>query len=108
LQLGQRVRFERVLERQCVEVECSPAVPKFAIPARTRWERHWLPVEREGEGIVTGLRSLTNGWSDYDPEEGHTWNHTGHVRCALVTVSLHRKPVPVPLDALESMEVEHV
>lgn len=101
LTLGLRVRFDKVLKRTSVEVEAAPALPQYNVPARKRWERHWLAVEQAGEGIVTGLRSLTNGYTRYDREDGNEWVHTGHVRCVLVAVSLHRKPIPVPLDALE-------
>lgn len=90
-QLGQRVRFTQVLQRMDVKVG-----------ARARHERHWLSVERAGEGVLVGYRTQSNGYTEWwGPEEGSEWRQTGTVRCALVATNLYRNPERVPLEALE-------
>ena len=96
LLLGTPVRFSAVLERQ--EIDLTAA--RGGIP---HYEQHWLPIPRDGSGILVGYRTLTNGYTHRWSEDGYMlreWKHTSTVRCALVAFSLYRRPVFVPLDNL--------
>ena len=59
------------------------------------WERQPEPVS----GILIGLRHLQSGISD-----GEGWEAKEYVPCALIVSGLRRRPIPVPLAALEAEE----
>jgi hypothetical protein len=107
LPLGTPVSFTHELKRK--EVDTKPDEPtQGAAPfAASRFQQHWLPVERTGVGFVMGYRSLTNGYTDVfsDGEWGYesqvrAWVNVSNTPAAVVAVDLFRKPVLVPIDAL--------
>lgn len=111
LPLGTPVRFTHELKRR--EVDTKPDEPtQGAAPfACSRFQQHWLPVEREGVGFVMGYRSLTNGYTDVfsDGEWGYesqirAWVNVSNTPAAVVAVDLFRKPLLVPLDALHKRD----
>ena len=52
-------------------------------------------------GMVIGLRTLSNGFIDYNSDYGYIYNPTEYLQAALVAFDLRRKPILVPLDAVQ-------
>lgn len=98
MQLGMRVRFRRPLGRKYV--------PRNNLkPPRKEWQpdQFWKP-DRWKEGILIGVRTLTDG--DYDfggHEEQASLYNTTHFRAALVVESLSTNPVRVRFEDVEPM-----
>lgn len=88
--LGERVTFSSVLKRQRVDTAVH----------NVRFQLHWLPVEKRGEGLVVGYRTLVNGYTVYDRHDGNQWVPVSTVKCVLVAFNLYRLPACVPLDAI--------
>lgn len=62
------------------------------------WEKTSLKTPMEV--VLIGIRTLSNGTTDYDPECGYMYNGDEHFQALLVTDKLSRKPfyvTPTPL-----------
>lgn len=95
LALGTRVRCSNTLHRTS-----SPSIEHTAggYAVEKRWEPHHLELfrfqhpERSGEGIVVGIRTLSNGQASY--YEDHTaFRASGTVTAVIIAHHLRRKPV---------------
>jgi hypothetical protein len=61
------------------------------------WER--LPVKTEG--LFIGFRTLYDGVNKWDSDSGNTFYPKSHFTAALVVPGPRRKPILVPMDAME-------
>jgi hypothetical protein len=103
--LGQRVTFTHTLRR---------ATKGWTTEAGGGWEKVWA-VDRadcrwaRGDvipqtGIIIGLRTLSNGIAtDNGPDTGSGYMHKQNVPAALIATGLRRRPVFVPLDAVQAV-----
>lgn len=48
-------------------------------------------------GVIVGIRTLSNGRTDFDNEAGYMYSPNYFFKALLVSVSLYRKPILVPL-----------
>lgn len=132
LPLGQRVRFTQILKRQYVRVPenfgfnpdidiDAPLTVRMIADMKSavrnarefessdylthRDEVHWLPEDLPAakEGVVVGYRTLQNGSCITEAYGERHWRTSSTVQGALVSYNLHRKPVFVPLSALERL-----
>jgi len=91
MKLGQKVKFGAAIYRR-----------------REGRSRRWVRIEFAGEGVLVGLRNLTNGEmvSDYDGYYGsHRYYEAQETfRAAIVATHLWQKPVYVPVEDLEVVE----
>lgn len=82
MQLGDSVVFSAVLRRKS-RVE----------------HRQWMPMEcNDTAGILIGYRTLSNGTTEWDREEGTIYHPTEYINVALIAYSLYRAPIYAPLD----------
>lgn len=100
MKIGQRVRVKRHLARRSVRDYT------LATWHPAHLQQEWVPQDLKSpvEGIVTGLRTRWNGYTQWDSEEGNTFIQTGHVPAVLVTFSLHRNPLNVSPEDLEVVD----
>jgi hypothetical protein len=96
--LGQKVKSEVWLERKFERYTAHDDYDNEETVGECVWERTPAHVA----GILIGIRSLQNGAWD----ENGAWTASGRVRAALIVTGLYRKPVRVPLDALEEVCLE--
>lgn len=104
LELGQRVRYAATLRRA---VEYAPLqFGQWTNRRRKVWKRgDWRGEPDPGEGIVVGLRTLADGFSDWESEEvGYVFTPTDRHSAVLIAYDLRRKPV---LALLEDVEAIH-
>lgn len=97
LELGQKVRFKKVLRR----VNVSPPGRQF----RQLWE--WVPVAitHETEGIVAGTRTVYKGESIWGGgEEASYFKASGHTPAVLVAYDMRKKPYYVRPEDLEVID----
>ena len=105
LQLGQRVRYTSRLGR-FTDLEAVPKSPD------KQWVKRWRPLpDSDGEGIVVGLRTLQEGWTDSwtegDELGSYTirqWMRLGTVKVALVAHNLRDKPAYVAIGDVEVVD----
>lgn len=96
LELGQKVRFGKRLER--INVTPRPSRGRF-----TAYE--WQPVPIEStEGVVVGTRTVYNGRSVWQPEEGGYFVQEKSVPAVLVSFNMRKAPIYVHPDDLEIIE----
>jgi len=79
--LGQPITFTSVLKRDTSDY-----------PRKT-----WRAVPQTGQGVIVGLRSLQNGYTQNDIEEGRSWVLKTITPAFLVAVHLRKSPIYVPL-----------
>lgn len=111
LELGQRVRYAATLRRA---VEYAPLQRgQWTKRRRKVWKRgDWRGEPDPGEGIVVGLRRLSDGYADWiSEEEGYGFSPTETHQAVLIAYSTRRRPVlalledvePLPDPALEAI-----
>lgn len=99
MQLGDHVRFSHVFQRKDVfRNEINTHVQEWT---PTPYADTHFGKQTNGVGIVTGIRTMPNGYTTYG-EDGREWHATGSVTGYLVTYNLRRRPVYVPLDRILS------
>ena len=93
LKLGQKVSFDTVYHRY------SKSIPnKWGNYSRGRykyWEKHQCDKK---EGIIVGLRTLSNGETHYDGEDGYYYARSESVLAALVAIDIRLSILKVPLE----------
>lgn len=101
-QLGDRVKYKNGLRRRYK-----------ALPTLWQSERVWEPVnfvhnhpEDHGEGVVVGIRTLSNGVVTYDAEEGNTYRQKETFQALVIAHSMRSKPVYVRLEDVELITKE--
>ena len=89
--LGQKVIYKSVMKR----------ISSYDNEARAN-KRYYIEMHHEPiEGVVIGIRTVHNGWSEYTGEgEGYIFSHESSIQVALVATSLYRNPEKVLLSAL--------
>ena len=87
----QRVRFDRVLRRTCSNYE-----------DRRFWQE--IPLSKKLEGVVIGVRTLSEGKVHYIYEEGNYYEHKNNVFALLVVFSPYRNPVYVLPGSVERID----
>jgi hypothetical protein len=93
-ELGQKIRVESTLTRKSKFVKESDLSPyKYEVKF---WDETKLrnPVD----GIVVGIRSLSNGRNHYIPEYGNDYEPKEHFRALIVAYHLSRKPLLVKIN----------
>lgn len=61
--------------------------------------KEWTEVDSKfKQGIVVGYRTISNGFVDYD--DAATFDKKEHLQAVLVSFSLYRKPVLVPVNSI--------
>lgn len=92
-QLGDRVHFQNPLVRNFRRVDREKYGRKVSIDLKV-WEPN--PFAARREGIVVGVRTLSNGERVYiGYEEGLTFAPEEHFTAYLVAFDMRRKPVHV-------------
>lgn len=92
LKLGQKVSFNVYYARYCKTIN-----GKYGW-SRNRY-KYWEKMSCDKkEGIVVGLRTLSNGSVNYDSEEGYTYTVDKPVLAALVAISVRYSIIKVPLE----------
>lgn len=90
--LGQRIVFnQRLVRRTYYNYRANGYRERMK-----RWDI--TPMAEPKEGIIVGIRTLSNGTTDYDNESGHMYDPKEHFRAILVYTSVTRKPVYVPIN----------
>lgn len=109
LKLGTHVRATKELKR--ITRERTPE--EKSVSAYTRLFKEWVAqpivdvlhhgseVRRHREGLVIGLRNLSNGGVDYGYEEGTQFFPESHLQAVIVAYDLRRKPFLALPDDLE-------
>lgn len=95
--LGQRVWFKTNLIRRIT----------FGIPPgqsrskrRKEWQRAAYPPPLR-EGIVIGVRTLSDGFTDWDEYAGHSFTPDTRKRAVLIATALNLKPVYALVEDVE-------
>lgn len=85
--LGQQITVENVLKRRT-----KFSTPnEYGISKRLKvWER--VPLKKATTAIIVGIRTLSNGNTDYDYEVGYMYNPTEYFKALLVVSSLKNAP----------------
>jgi hypothetical protein len=97
LKLGQKVSFDTVYLRFSKSVKS-----KHCEWTRTRRYKYWKKYHCDKkEGIVVGLRTLSNGETHYDCEDGYYYTRTESVPAVLVSISLRYSILKVPLEDIK-------
>lgn len=111
LEFGTRVRSEVELVRRSVSREPGA---DGAVKG-TRLRKVWLTtpivdvdsgrnVNRSREGIVIGVRTLSDGGTDYDYEAGTQFYPESHFEAYLVAFAMSRKPFLVKREDLTVLD----
>lgn len=92
VQLGQRVRVLATL-RRVAEGRSGMA-----------WGRSWKRLGREsGDAVIVGIRTLSNGLTEYPYDAGPLYTAKEHFPALLVSFDLRRRPVfALPEDVEEA------
>ena len=99
LELGQKVSFNTIYKRY---IKSIPT--KWNTYGRSRY-KYWKKISCDKkEGIVVGLRTLSNGETHYDGEEGYTYGRSESVYVALVAISLRLSILKVPIEDIKVEE----
>lgn len=98
---GKRVTVSAVLKRYW-KTKTNPKekpYPGQTSPLRGRPFKYWKSLEMKisRKGIFLGYRTLSDGYLDYDYEEGNTFIPEKFFKVALVCLSERENPVYVPL-----------
>lgn len=94
--LGQWVEFEFKLRR----------VSNYGTDYRG-WRKEWVRDKfyMKAQGIVMGIRHLTNGSNEWAGPDGPLiYKHEGYLVAVLVSYDLRRKPVLVPPEDLKILD----
>lgn len=99
MELGQRVKFTAVYQRHW-----KPSTDKVTHDGRKVWMVHEQPhqIPQPWEGVLVGLRTLSNGTIRWDYDSGTDYRVTETLPAALVAYDLRRTPVLVPMDHLHA------
>jgi len=92
---GQWVTFNQKLYR------ASQHRPKENWPKHTSLWKVWAKLPIKGEGLFIGTRILYDGINEWENEVGYIFYPKSHFTAALVVPGPLRKPILVPMDAVE-------
>lgn len=71
-------------------------VKKFENKKRWKiWET--APLKKDIKGVIVGVRTISNGITDYE-SEGYLYSPKYHFPALLVSYSLSRNPILVPIN----------
>lgn len=90
--LGQKVTTMKYLKR------VSRYIQEGEAPWKTEW-KFWDERQLKSpiEGIVIGIRNLSNGKNNYIPEHGNDYEPKEHFKAIIVAYQLSRKPILVKI-----------
>jgi hypothetical protein len=63
--------------------------------------KYWKVEPCKLEGLFLGLRTLSDGWSEWEDECGHIFTSETHYKAALFSPGPNKNPVYVPLSCIE-------
>jgi hypothetical protein len=88
--LGEKIEFNCQLHRKKIYKENTSGY-------RRRW-KVWETVKFDTpmQGIVIGVRTISNGPTDFDSEAGYMYSPKEHFKALLVATTLHSKPILIP------------
>lgn len=91
LELGTFVQFSATY------IRCSANTGSYRV------RKYWHTKQcKSRTGVLVGMRTLSNGLRGWiDSEEGYDYNPTEYLQAVLVAFDIHRKPVLVPIDAVQ-------
>ena len=86
LKLGTKIKFNAEYIRVCKS-------------NYTVLEKEWVSVSiNEKKGIIIGLRTIADGTTYYDSEEGYHFIPKRYKKCALVAFDINRNFTRVPIE----------
>lgn len=56
-----------------------------------------LPMKEDTTGVVVGIRTVSNGRTDFDSEAGYMYSPKEFFQVLVVATSLYRQPILAPL-----------
>lgn len=68
--------------------------------------KEWVELNLGFPKIVTlvGIRTLSNGFTEHDPDVGYMYDSDMTFKAALVVDTIHTKPYPVPLSRMVRLD----
>lgn len=98
LEVGARVQYSGIVTRQQRPIESKPG----SLYANTTYGDFYKPsrTPNSGEGWYMGYRTVSDGWTDVDPDYGPVWKPLAYHQVALVVVDPRRKPLFVKPEEL--------
>lgn len=101
IEFGGWVSFRQEMRRQHETRDSGNE--KSTWPSRRHW-KVWKPTKLRDDprfGVFLGTRTLQNGYTDYDYDNGNTFIPKEYVTVALVCCGPRTNPIYVPLEALQ-------
>jgi len=93
LKLGKRISFKTIYRRHDKKIPT-----KWGTFGHNRF-KYWKKIDvKKQKGIVVGLRTLSNGSTSYDSEEGYTYTRKESVYVVLVSTTLRNEILKIPLE----------
>jgi hypothetical protein len=75
-------------------VETSHTLTRRSEYSGKSWRKKWVREENPRQGVIVGIRHLTNGRNEYgNGENGIVYIHEEFLVAALIAYDLKRKPV---------------
>jgi hypothetical protein len=83
------------------KVTCREVLERKGDHSKLPTYKYWMsrPIEKR-DGIFLGLRTLSDGTTSYDYEEGTRYKPKHYIKAAVVCFSEKESPVYVPIEAL--------
>lgn len=93
LELGTPVQFTAIY------IRCNANTGSYRV------RKYWYAKEcKPRTGLIVGIRTLSNGTREWiDSEKGYEYNPIEYLQAALVVFDMRRKPVLVPIDAIQEV-----
>lgn len=66
-----------------------------------RRKKEYVTTPFSGTGIFIGWRTITNGYSCCDYDEGYYWVAEKYIKAALVVFNAKQNPLYIPADCIE-------
>lgn len=94
MQFGEKIQITHILKRK----KEWKKHPKWEFPNVIE-HKSWESLSySQGEGIVIGKRTLSNGYNEYHPETGNIFHPQEHFQAYLVAVDMRKNPVYVKIE----------
>jgi hypothetical protein len=90
LKLGQKVTFNKILKRY------------YKRRGGIVRDKYWKEIDVDKQnGILIGIRTLSNGTVEYDYEEGYTYKLKETVKAVIIATTLRSKFLKIPFDNIK-------
>jgi len=94
MKFGNEVTVSAVFKRRTKGQNMPDTVYKY-------WEKVRIKTR---SGLFLGIRTISNGARDYDPDYGCVYRAKEYIKAALVVFSEREKPVYAPMENVEEIK----